>query len=411
MPSYTLKISASRVVIDSSMILDNATVIVRDGMVAKVGPTEALENVKADKVIKLANHIVYPGFINAHCHLELSHMKGKISRRSPFTGWIKELIAIRAGAGKKEVDDGIKAGIRRLIETGTTCVGDVTLSGRVSPILNRSGLRAVIFHEVLGFDPAQVDIRLKDLKLRVEKSVATDLLANGVSPHAVYSVSQKLMKQTARFAKKTGAPLAIHLCETEAEAHFSSRGKGEFKTFLESIGAHIPGGYPGLNPVNAVSRTGAMDNALLIHMNHPNHGDLAELVRKKAKVVVCPNSNRWFRRKIDHPILKLMKRKIPVGLGTDSLASNDDLDIRAEVRRIMANFPELSVADAFDLATVGGAQALGLPEKQGTLRVGAPFDAVAVDLQLNRRSDPLLAIIRNEANVSKTWVGGKLLKL
>jgi len=410
MSSFTLKISARRIVIDSSTILDNATVIVRDGKVYKIGSSEALQNVKADKEIKLGSHILHPGFVNAHCHLELSHMKGKIARRSPFTGWIKELITIRANAGKKEVNDGIKAGIKRLIQTGATCVGDVTLGGRVSPILKRSGLRAIVFHEVLGFDPAQAGLRLADLKGRVKKAFTTDRLQNGVSPHSVYSVSPKLMRETARYAKKTNLPLAIHICETLAEAEFSLKGSGEFKSFHKSIGANIPGGHPALTPVNAISRAGAINNALLIHTNHPNRGDLSTLVRKNAKVVVCPNSNRWFRRKINHPLIKLMKRKIPVGLGTDSLASNDDLDIRAEARRIMADFPELTVSDMFDLATVGGARALGLPAKYGTLQVGAPFDAIAVKLKLNRRADPLLAIIKNSGNVSKTWVGGELLK-
>ncbi|VAX16316.1 hypothetical protein MNBD_NITROSPINAE04-1722 [hydrothermal vent metagenome] len=410
MSSFTLKISAGCVVVDSSTILDNATVIVREGKVSKVGPSEVLQNVKADKVIRLKHHILYPGLVNAHCHLELSYMKGKISRRSPFTGWIKQLIAIRAGAEKKEVDDGIKAGIGRLIQTGTTCVGDVTLGGRVPPILKRSGLRAIVFHEVLGFDPNKADLRLADLKERVEKTFTTDRLQNGVSPHAVYSVSPKLMKETARYAKKSGLPVALHICETLAEAEFSRRGSGEFLSFHKSIGAHIPGGHPALTPVNAVSLTGAIDNALLIHMNHPNRGDLSTLVRKNAKVVVCPNSNRWFRRKINHPIIKFMKRKIPVGLGTDSLASNDDLDIRAEARRIMADFPELSISDVFDLATIGGARALGMPAKYGTLQVGAPFDAGAIEFKLNRRADPLLAIISDRGNVSKTWVGGELLK-
>ncbi|VAX18471.1 hypothetical protein MNBD_NITROSPINAE03-1080 [hydrothermal vent metagenome] len=262
----------------------------------------------------------------------------------------------------------------------------------------------------MGFDPAQAEMRFADLKGRVEKAFTTDRLQNGVSPHSVYSVSPKLMKKTAGYAKKTSLPLAIHICETLAEAEFSVKGSGEFRSFHKSIGAHIPGGHPALTPVNAASRTGAIDNALLIHMNHPNRGDLSTLVCKNAKVIVCPNSNRWFRRKINHPLIKLMKRKIPVGLGTDSLASNDDLDIRAEARRIVGDFPELAVSDVFDLATVGGARALGLPAKYGTLQAGAPFDAIAVKLKLNRRTDPLLAIISNKENVSKTWVGGELLK-
>ncbi len=406
MRSNDLKITAGHIVIDSVSIVDNGSIVVNNGVVVDVGPSNRLGDIKAKKIINIPDHTVHPGFVNAHCHLDLGYAKGRIKPGSDFTQWIKTLVDMRGKASVNQVKSGIESGIARMLQAGTTTVGDVTTCGHVAPALIRSGLRAVLFHEILGYDPSLADSRMADLAGRLSKAESNDKVTHAVSPHAVYSVSPELMRKSAVYAGKTGKKLAIHICETADETQFAQKGTGPFCDLLKSLGIN-KGGFPRLTPVNLAARTGVLDGALLIHMNHPSRGDLAQIVRRKSKVVFCPNSNRWFGRKVSHPLLKLIKLGVPVGLGTDSLASNTDLDMRLEMREALRAFPELGSTGVFQLATQGGAMALGMPGGLGTLKKGAVFDAVAVKVCLSRHTDPLLAIIEHRGHAAMGWVGGR----
>ncbi|VAX17505.1 hypothetical protein MNBD_NITROSPINAE04-961 [hydrothermal vent metagenome] len=411
MDEVTIKISARHIIIDSSTILDHASIIIHNGKVAETGPTESLRSIKADKVVNLRDHILHPGFINAHCHLDLSCLKGKLKRGLSFTDWIRALVHARSKVSAKDLDRGIKQGVARLMQTGTTCVGDITSSSRVNASLIRSGLRAVVFHETLGYDPGVANERFSDLLKRVGGASSSDLVENGVSPHSIYSVSPKLMKKTAAYAKRDKAPLSIHLSETAEEVEFSRKGDGPFRELLESFGLFATGRYPKATPVNAVNKTGALKKSLVVHMNHPCKGDLATIKKAGAKIVICPNSNRWLQRPISAPVYEILDRDIPLALGTDSLASNTDLDMTAEIRGLLREFPDIALSQAFDIATVGGAKALSLPKICGTLQKGAPFDAVAVKIKSFRKIYPMRAIISGRRRVDAVWVAGAKLRI
>lgn len=406
MPSI-IKISAKLVIADSSRILENASIIIRDGAIAEIGPSEAMGKLKVDHHIRLPSGLIHPGFINAHTHLDLSFLKGKIKRTKNFTDWIKALIDARANARVKDIDHGIKQALAKMVETGTTCVGDISSTGRSPAILATSGTRAVVFHEVLGFDPAFARSRASELAERVGNSPSSKLISQGVSPHAVYSTSPKLMKLVSKFAKRQRLPLAVHLCETAEETLFSRTGRGPFRELLKSLGAYVPVAVPRLAPVNAIKKIGAIESALLIHMNHPSRGDIATMKKTGAKVAVCPNSNRWFKRPTSAPVQKFLDHGISVSIGTDSLASNTDLDMTAEARELIRAFPDIRTETVFDLLTVGGARALGLPEGYGTLSPGAPFDAVALMINSGRVSNPVEYIMGPRRTVGRVWIAGR----
>ena len=407
MQSSILKITAKTFIADSSSVMDHATVIVHEGRVREIGPAESLTGVKADRVVRLPGHTLHPGFVNAHCHLDLSFLKGKLRRHAAFADWIRSLVAARSRASRKVVSDGIKMAIARMLQTGTTCVGDISTAAASPPRLIKAGMRAVVFHETLGYRPELAAERLSEVEKRIESAQTTDLVKHGVSPHSVYSVSQALMKGAADYARRKNIPLAIHLCETPEETLFARKGRGPLRELLEDLGAFPKGGVLGLTPVNAVSRTGALDSSLAIHMNHSSRGDVSTLKKHGARVVICPNSNRWFGRETTASFYDFILRGIPVGMGTDSLASNDDLDMASEMRTLMKSFPDISHRQAFDLATAGGAGALGLGDGVGTLRVGAPFDAVAVLTKSGRKENPLRAIMRKNREVHKVWTAGR----
>lgn len=377
--SPVIKISTRFLMADRHTILENAVVIAHEGRVREILPAESAAKIRADKRINLTRDVLHPGFVNAHCHLELSFLKGKLAPGMRFTDWIAEVVRRRAKASPARVNSAVRNAITRMVRSGTTCVGDVTGSGAVTPRILSSGLRAVIFHEAIGFDPKKAGVRLKEMVDAVERARGSEIVTHGVSPHAVYSVSGGLMRAVADYAAVRGKPLAIHLAETPEEAVFSKKGTGPFRDLLTRLKVKVPGGHPRKKPVKAVEETGALEGAALIHLNHPERGDLARVKKAGACVVVCPNSNRWFGRSVEsHPLRDLMEKSIPVALGTDSLASNLDLDMAGEMTAALEDFPFLAPGDVFHMATAGGAAALKLPEGCGTLHPGAPLDAVAV---------------------------------
>lgn len=404
----TYKINAGYVIADSGNIYENASIIINQGgYIAAVGPAERLAKMRVSRTYNMPNHAICPGFVNAHCHLELSFLKGKLAPGEPFTHWIKSLVKKRMRTSPRTVVAGIKRGIHRLIETGTTCVGDISATGLVTRRLIESGLRAIVFHETIGYQPEVAGKKLKELVDRVEGAQRSSLVTHGVSPHAVYTVSPELMKKVAAYARGEGRRLAIHLCETPEESRFARRGDGVFREFLNNFGVSTAD-YPATSPVNAVMRTGALEGALAIHMNCATPRDIAALKRAHGKAVICPNSNRWFGRKTQHPLLKMMDIDIPCGIGTDSLASNDDLCMAEEIATLAETFPELPSTRLFQLATEGGAKALGFPEGYGTLRPGAPFDAVAILIKSPLNHDPLWDIMNPRRMVHKVWIAGIL---
>ncbi|MBI4828965.1 MAG: amidohydrolase family protein [Nitrospinae bacterium] len=406
-----LFVTARHVIVDPPTVIERGAVSVTGGKVAAVGPAETLRPARGARRIELGDAILHPGFINAHCHLELSFLKGRMLVRAPFTDWIRELVARRGAASPAMAANGIREGAARLIATGTSTVGDIATTPYAATLLARCGLRAVVYHEVTGFDPARARERFTNLKARLGAAPAAPLMTHGVSPHAVYSVSPELMELAARHAWGRNLPLAIHLAETPEEEEFSRRGVGPFRALLEEMGLYAKGREPGARPALAAARSGALRGALAIHMNHPSRGDLALLAREGAAVALCPNSNAWFGRDAGaHPLPRLLERGVTVALGTDSLASNTDIDLRAEARAVLRAFPRLSPEQVFAMMTVNGARALGLPGGTGTLRPGAPFDAAVTRARVKRGASPLLAIIGSSRPTEWLWVEGRAVR-
>ncbi|MBI4666830.1 MAG: amidohydrolase family protein [Nitrospinae bacterium] len=406
--SPIIKVSTGTLVPDCGETLANAVVFVHEGKVVEICPAESVTKRRADRKVDLSGCLVHPGFVNAHCHLELSYLAGKMIPGLPFTDWVRDLVKKRGKASPSRVDSAIRKAIRRLIETGTTCVGDISSTGLSTTHLREAGLRAVVFHETLGYNPSVAGVKLRELMDRVERASGSEFVTHGVSPHAVYSTSGELIKGAAEYAAMRKKPLAIHVAETMEENVFAKKGTGPFRDLLIRLGAFAPGFHPRSAPVAALQTLSALENALLIHMNFPARGDVTRIARAKAKVCLCPNSNRWFGRDMEHPLPKLLDKKVPVALGTDSLASNMDLDMTKEAAAVAEDFPEIPSRDIFRMMTEDGARALGLPEGFGALRAGAPFDAVAIYMDKPAGvAKPFEAIISPDRQLARVFIAGR----
>lgn len=385
--------------IASSPIRDGAVVVDGD-RIAWVGPSAAAD---AEEHEHLGNAVLLPGLVNAHTHLELTGLRGFLEGL-PFRDWLRALtLARRDVLSSDDLLDAARLGVAEGLRAGITTFADCSASGVPVRALVASGARGRVYLETFGPDRQQVDASMAQLRDAVHRwrGEASPLVDVGVSPHAPYTVSEALFAAVAAYARDEQLPIATHVAESAAETAFVRDGTGPFADGLRARG--IPVHATQHSPLALLERTGLLGpSTLCIHAIQLDADDIARLVAADARVVHCPISNAKLGQGIA-PVLALRRAGVSVGLGSDSVVSNDAMDLVQEARQavllqsIAAATPDaLSAHDALALATVGGAEALGLPQGLGTLTVGAPADLAAFRLdapELVPLFDPAVALV------------------
>jgi cytosine/adenosine deaminase-related metal-dependent hydrolase len=278
-------------------------------------------------------------------------------------------------------------------------------------------VRGIVYQEVFGPDPAQCDASITGLREKVAglRYLETPLVRVGVSPHAPYTVSDPLFRATADFAREHGLRMAIHAAESDEEQRLVADGAGPFADGLRGRGIHV--GIRGRSPIDLLDRLGVLDaRPLLIHCVRADEGDIAAILRTGCAVAHCPISNA----KLGHgvaPLVELLGAGVTVGLGSDSVASNNRLDLLDEARVALltqrtrlSSFGTPSAADVLELATLGGAAALGLGDVVGSLEEGKQADFAAFPLDgVAPTTDPTTAAVfaLGGARASFVAVAGK----
>jgi cytosine/adenosine deaminase-related metal-dependent hydrolase len=337
----------------------------------------------------LGETALLPGLVNAHSHLELTVMRGLLEDL-PFRDWIARLTDVKlTRLNEDDLLDSSRLGALEAIAGGVTCSADTCDSGLALDALNEAGLSGVVFQEVFGPDPAQADESMRKLgdKLAALEARATSggRVRIGVSPHAPYTVSAELFGCVTRLALDRDLPVAIHAAESHAEERFMRDGEGPFAENLARRG--IRWSPPGRSTVGHLAAIGVLEaRPLLIHAVRADAADLDVIAAAGARIAHCPKSNA----KLGHgvaPLAAMLGRGIAVGIGTDSVASNNVCDMLDESRAATlaaraATRDELglSARRALELATLGGARALGLDGEVGTLERGKRADLCAVSL-------------------------------
>lgn len=367
----------------SSAIADGA-IVVEGSRVQFVGPST---NAHADEHVQLGNSVIMPGLINAHSHLELTALRGFLEGLD-FREWLRVLTNARRHVLDAEaLMDSCIFGIHEGLLAGITTFADCTESGVPLRAMRAAGVRGIGYIEVFGPDPLVCEASFAALQVAVAASRPHDttLVQTGVSPHAPYTVSPPLFRRVADWARAEQLPLAVHVAEGHAEVELIRDGTGPFAERLRARGIAVAG--TGASPVQLLVDTGILDTrALLIHGVQMNSDDVGLVADHGASIVHCPISNA----KLGHGIAPLelfLKSGIATGLGTDSVASNDRMDILSEARQaslfqsVRSGLPDaLNAADALALATTGGARALRLDSAVGTLEVGKQADIAVFPL-------------------------------
>ena len=389
--------------ISSAPIRDGA-VLVEAGRIAFVGAASAVTVTPgAIRTVPLGNAALMPGLVNAHSHLELTLLRGFLEGLD-FRDWLGALTTIRRDLMSEDVLlDASRAGIREALRNGITCLADTTDSGAPLTAMREYGVRGVAYLEVFGPDPAQCDGAIAQLTARVLAARAYDtaLVRVGVSPHAPYTVSRDLFAATAALSRREALPMAVHVAESPAEMRFVRDGAGPFADRLRA--RDIAVAAQAESPIALLEATGVLAaQPLLIHVIQADDRDMVRIADAGASIVHCPISNA----KLGHgvaPLDRMLAHGIRTGLGTDSVASNDRMDLLGEARQatlfhsLRTGMPDaLSAHDALTLATRGGAEALGLVTRVGTLEIGKDADLAAFPLDHDDAQplfDPAVALV------------------
>ena len=399
----------------ASTPIQNGAVSVQDGRIVAVGRRKDV--VKAHpgaEVRDLGDAVIIPGLVNAHTHVELSYMNGEPPAGGTFMTWLKDLVARRSSVDEASAAEAAARALETMVGRGTVAVGDVANGTWAAPLLARSGLFGLAFHEVFGFRAADAESilgaaaeRLEAIDAHPEVRAARDRLTTILTPHAAHTTSHSLLKALGGRAVASGEMLSIHVAESEEETQFLRDGSGAFKDFLIERGLWEPAWKaPGLTPVAYLDRLGVLTSrTLAVHCVHIDHQDLSRLQARGVTVVTCPRSNQ--RLGVGKaPVTKLLASGIPVALGTDSLASAPDVDVFTEVAHLRQEHPGLSPAAALRIATLNGARALGLAHDLGSIEAGKWASLAVVGLN-DPNDEPIEAVTWSSETVAPllqaTW--------
>lgn len=365
-------------------------VLVENGVIVDVGRLDQIE-LSAEGVERheFPDCVITPGLVNAHTHLSLSALGGLVEPK-PFEHWLSDLVRAMSDWGPEDHAASASWGAHQCLLAGVTVVGDITYGTEARDAAVEAGLGGAFFWEVLGVSSPAL---WADLERRgyPTQGVECGLRAHcGLSPHSPYTSGPRLLQVMHETAADLHAPFAIHVAESAAEEELMWHGTGPLAAIAER-NAH---GFtaPGCGPVAYLDRLGVLDNATVVHAGHITHSDIARLAATTRGVVACPRSNAYLSNPVA-PVSRLLQAGIPVGIGTDSAASNEDLDLMRDVRALHDGDPSIPAAKLIEAVTVMGALSLGLEDRFGILERGMRADMSV--FAVGSTADPEVDFVRS----------------
>lgn len=371
--------------------IENGALLLAGDRILAVGRRRDVARPAGAERRDLGDAALLPGLVNCHTHLELGAI-GPVDAPD-FVAWLLAVRARRAAVPPEAQAAAVVQAGRALRQSGVTCVGEVSSTGQSARLLRGLGLRAVVFHEVLGVDSDRAPAILAAARAVLEAEESDDRLIPGLSPHSAYALSEALLRGAAALARSTATPWCIHVAESREEAEYLATGRGDIPDRLyPAVGAAPPPRHRARSPVAYLAGLDALAGGLLVHAVHCDVRDIGLLARHGARVAHCPRSNLALVGRTA-PLETLLAHGVPVGLGTDSLASAPTLSLWDEIRAARAADARLSASTALRLATLGGARALGLADRVGSLAPGKQADLIAVETTAARGADVAEAVI------------------
>ncbi len=369
-----------------------------DGRIARVdsaapdGPVEDLGDV-----------ILMPGLVNAHAHLEFSDLTAPLGQPGmSLPAWIRLVISERKRANHKAAA-AIAAGMAESRAAGVTAIGEISTAPAAAYLDSDPKPAVVALQEAIGFSAHRVDSVFNDLTSRLDAAPPP----TGLSPHAPYTVHPRLLERIVELAAARGVPVAMHLAESPEELQLLSDGDGPFRDLLDERSMWDADAIPrGSRPLDYLRRLATAPRALVIHGNYLDADEIEFLGQRRdaMAVVYCPRTHAWFGH-TTYPLDAMLQRGVRIALGTDSRASNPDLDLMAEVRFAARQFPQVDPAMWLRMATLDAAIALGLGDEAGSLTPGKWADMIA--LSCGEGCDPLAYVAYANATIRRIWIADR----
>ena len=395
----------------TSKVISNGAIVIKGNKIKEFGSASRILNQYPDEsVYNYPGSAILPGLINVHSHLELTILRGYLENLG-FWDWIRGISHVKYKVLTLE-DIGVSSllGACEAIRSGVTTLGDVVDLGPALDAFLKSGLRGIIYQEMfspINSEAARVMEKLENKLKRHKKEIINfdrnkskvietfkSRLTLGISPHSPYTVSPTLFDLINKFSKLHQMPVCIHIAESVEETNLIKYGTGPISDGLVDRG--IEWKAPGCTPVEYLERLGLLSNkVMLVHCIQLEASDYDVLKKNNVSVAYCPKSNFKLRTGFLN-LNKMLQKKIEVGLGTDSVASNNNMDLFEEMRMAVFNPSWLETDEknkdnsrkenqfcaykALKMATLGGALTLGLSDSIGSIEVGKKADLISVDL-------------------------------
>jgi cytosine/adenosine deaminase-related metal-dependent hydrolase len=351
------------------------------------GTVEAiLDKDLAGENIQEITGILCPGFINTHCHLDLSHMQGKIPEQTGLPGFLTTVMEQRTPPSPEVMTQAMMDAEIAMWQSGIAAVGDICNNTASLPIKQQSRIYYHSFIETMGFVPAGAPGRLAHSMevLGQFNAINSPLHTASIVPHAPYSVSKTLFELLAAIQPNT--PISIHNQECRAENELYQHKTGAFVDFYGHFGIPMDGFEPsGLSSLQTYLPYLHPEKLLLVHNTFTSAQDISFTQAQAAPVYwcLCPNANLYIEQSL--PDIQLFRQhQCQLTLGTDSLASNHQLSIWSEIQTIRQHFPDIPLEELLQWATSNGAEALGITHTYGSFEKGKKPGVVAIDQQATR---------------------------
>jgi len=405
--------------------IEFGAVLVKDDKIVAVGEFQQLQALYPDEQVRdFGLAAIMPGFIDLHTHLEYTAMRGLVDDL-PYSQWKLQLMQKERLFSGEDWSDSAMLGALEALQSGITTVADITETGASGRAAQTAGMRAYIYREVATMDKRQVGPVMERAQADIEawrESGDASLLTVGIAPHAPYSCHPELFRRVAEYAQD-GTPVSIHLAGSFEEYQFVKYGSSMLATDVrDSYDAEAPAWLPtGVSPVRYVLQYGlyAVPNVLAVHCTQVDDGDIEILASHDVSIAHCPRCEAKLGMGTA-PVEKFLRAGIRVGLGTDSPAASNSMDVFEEmrvgllVRRATLGEHQFMNARQFvKMATLDAARALGIADSVGSIEPGKQADLIAVDLSKSHQIPthyPYSTLVHtaNQENVLATMVAGEI---
>ena len=376
---------ARTVVTMDSPPIENGAVVISGNRIVDIGRfPEISGRHSGQKLVDVGEQALLPGLINAHCHLDYTCLRGTIPPQKWFTDWIRAINAEKAKLGRDDYLASIAKGFAEAKRFGTTTVANLTAFPELIPHVN-TPIRTWWFSELIDVrDPSRTD-ELLDLAIHAMKRARDSGGGIGLAPHALFTASANLYRRCEEVGQRENILLTTHLAEAREEMSMFHDASGPLYEFLKSIGRDMSDcgdetPFAWFTRIaGAPAGRGLPTEWIVAHLNELAESDfeLLEGSTRKFHVVHSPRSHDYFAHS-RFPLERLRSLGFNICLGTDSLASNDDLSLFAEMRALQRSEPALSPKEILEMVTVNAARALGKPQALGRIRANYFADLFAI---------------------------------